>query len=67
MRGPGARYAGRRNPNRISSGVYAAVTNEVQRAGYVAAANYASAVLASPIEVFYVIVDLSIGISSSVS
>jgi hypothetical protein len=44
------------------SGLYAAVTNEVQRAGYVAAANYASAVLASPIEVFYAIVDLSIGI-----
>ena len=44
------------------SGPYAAVTNEVQRAGYVAAANYASSVLASPIEVFYAIVDLSIGI-----
>jgi hypothetical protein len=44
------------------SGLYAAATNEVQRAGYVAAANYASAVLASPIEVFYAIVDLSIGI-----
>ena len=44
------------------SGLYAAVTNEVQRAGYVAAANYASAVLASPTEVFYAIVDLSIGI-----
>ena len=44
------------------SSLYAAVTNEVQRAGYVAAANYASAVLASPIEVFYAIFDLSIGI-----
>ena len=44
------------------SGLYAGVTNEVQQAGYVAAANYASAVLASPIEVFYAIVDLSIGI-----
>jgi hypothetical protein len=44
------------------SGLYAAVPNEVQRAGYVAAANYASAVLASPTEVFYAIVDLSIGI-----
>ena len=44
------------------SGLYAAITNEVQRAGYVAAADYASAVLASPIEVFYAIVDLSIGI-----
>jgi hypothetical protein len=44
------------------SRLYAAATNEVQRAGYVAAANYASAVLASPIEVFYAIVDLSLGI-----
>ena len=44
------------------SGLYAAVTNEMQRAGYVAAANYASAVLASPTEVFYAIVDLSIGV-----
>jgi hypothetical protein len=44
------------------SSLYAAVPNEVQRAGYVAAANYASAVLASPAEVFYAIVDLSIGI-----
>ena len=44
------------------SGLYATVPNEVQRAGYVAAANYASAVLASPTEVFYAIVDLSIGI-----
>ena len=44
------------------SGLYAAVTNEVQQAAYVAAAHYASAVLASPTEVFYAIVDLSIGI-----
>lgn len=44
------------------SGFYAAATNEVQRAGYGAAANYASAVLASPVEVFYAIVDLSLGI-----
>jgi hypothetical protein len=44
------------------SGLYAAVPNEVQRAGCIAAANYASAVLASPTEVFYAIVDLSIGI-----
>ncbi len=44
------------------SGLYAAATNEVQRAGYVAAANYASAVLAAPTEVFYAIVDLSLGI-----
>jgi hypothetical protein len=34
----------------------------VQRAAYVAAANYASAVLAAPTEVFYAIVDLSLGI-----
>jgi hypothetical protein len=44
------------------SGLYTGVTNEIQQAGYVAAANYASAVLASPLEVFYAIVDLSIGI-----
>lgn len=44
------------------SGLYAAGTNEVQQASYVAAANYASAVLASPVEVFYAIVDLSLGI-----
>jgi hypothetical protein len=44
------------------SGLYAAALNEMQWAGYVAAANYASAVLASPAEVFYAIVDLSIGI-----
>jgi hypothetical protein len=34
----------------------------VQRAAYVAAANYASAVLASHTEVFYSIVDLSVAI-----
>ncbi len=44
------------------SGFHAAATNDVQRAGYVAAANYASAVLASRTEVFYSIVDLSLGI-----
>lgn len=44
------------------TGLYATATNEVQRAGCVAAANYASAVLASRIEVFYAIVDLSLGI-----
>lgn len=44
------------------SGLYAATTNEMQRAGYVAAATYASAVLASPVKVFYAIVDLSLGI-----
>ena len=44
------------------SGLHAAATNDVQRAAYVAAANYASAVLASRTEVFYSIVDLSVGI-----
>src|SRR6266850_6063073 len=44
------------------SGLHAAATNDVQRAGYVAAANYASAVLASRTEVFYSIVDFSVGI-----
>jgi hypothetical protein len=43
-------------------GLYAAATNDIQRAGYVAAANYPSAVLASRTEVFYSIVDLSTGI-----
>jgi len=41
---------------------HAATTNDVQRAAYVAAANYASAVLASRTEVFYSIVDLSLAI-----
>jgi hypothetical protein len=44
------------------SGLHGAATNDVQRAGYVAAANYASAVLASRTEVFYSIVDLSLAI-----
>jgi len=44
------------------SRLYSAATNDVQRAAYVAAANYASAVLASRTEVFYAIVDLSLGI-----
>ena len=44
------------------SGLNATATNDVQRAGYVAAANYASAVLASRTEVLYAIVDLSLGI-----
>jgi hypothetical protein len=44
------------------SGLHATATSDVQRAGYVAAANYASAVLASRTEVFYSIVDLSLGI-----
>ena len=46
----------------ILSDLHAAATNDVQRAAYVAAATYASAVLASPTEVFYAIVDLSLGI-----
>ena len=44
------------------SGLHAAATNDVQRAAYVAAANYAAAVLASRTEVFYAVVDLSLGI-----
>ena len=42
------------------SGLHTAVTTDVQRASYVAAADYASAVLASHTEVFYSIVDLSL-------
>ena len=44
------------------SGHYAAATNDAQRAAYVAAANYASAVLASRLEAVYAIVVLSFGI-----
>ncbi|HXM98317.1 MAG TPA: hypothetical protein VN982_07580 [Candidatus Dormibacteraeota bacterium] len=44
------------------SGLYSAAPNDAQRAGYIAAANYASAVLASHTEVFYSIVDLSLAI-----
>ena len=44
------------------SRLHAAATTDVQRAAYVAAANYASAVLASHTEVFYSIVDLSLAI-----
>src|SRR5712671_5716919 len=44
------------------SGLHTAATTDVQRASYVAAANYASAVLASYTEVFYSIVDLSVAI-----
>ncbi len=44
------------------SGLHAAATTEAQRAAYVAAANYASAVLTSHTEVFYSIVDLSVAI-----
>ena len=42
---------------------YEAAATDVQRATYVAAANYASAVLASRLLVVYAIVDLSFGIS----
>lgn len=41
---------------------YAASTDDVQRAGYVAAANYASAMLKSRLEIVYAIVTLSTGI-----
>ena len=41
---------------------YARSADDVQRASYVAAANYASAVLASPLEIVYAIVTLSFGI-----
>ena len=44
------------------SGWHSAATSEVQRAAYVAAANHAAAVLASPLMVYYAIVDLSLGI-----
>ena len=46
----------------ILYGNYCAATSDVQRAGYVVAANYGSAVLASRIEVVYAIVTLSFGI-----
>ncbi len=49
------------------AGLYATATNGVQRAGYVAAANYAAAVTASPVEVFYANVDLCWEFSSSAS
>ena len=41
---------------------YCAATSDVQRAGYLAAANYGSAVLTSPLEVVYAILTLSSGI-----
>jgi hypothetical protein len=44
------------------SGNYAAAANDIQRATYVGAANYASAVLASSLEGIYSIVTLSFGI-----
>src|ERR1700682_3831221 len=44
------------------SALHTAATTDVQRASYVAAADYASAVLGSHTEVFYSIVDLSLAI-----
>jgi hypothetical protein len=44
------------------SGNYTAATNDAQRVAYIAAANYASAVLASRLEAVYAIVVLSFGI-----
>jgi hypothetical protein len=41
---------------------YSKGTDAVQRMGYIAAANYASAVLMSPLEIVYAIVTLSFGI-----
>src|SRR5262249_38316433 len=41
------------------SALHSSATTDAQRAAYVAAATYASAVLSSRIEVFYAIVDLS--------
>jgi hypothetical protein len=41
---------------------YSQSADAAQRAGYLAAANYASAVLASPLEIVYAIVTLSFGI-----
>lgn len=46
----------------ILHGKYAAATDEARRAGYLAAADYGAAVLASPLEVVYAIVTLSLGI-----
>jgi hypothetical protein len=44
------------------SGRYAAATSDAQRAIYIAAASYASAVLASRLEIVYAILVLSLGI-----
>jgi hypothetical protein len=41
---------------------YALVTDEPRRMGYIGAANYASAILASPLEIVYAIVTLSFAI-----
>jgi hypothetical protein len=46
----------------ILYGNFSTATDEVQRAGYLAAANYASAILTSPLEIVYAIVTLSFGI-----
>ena len=43
-------------------GNYSAAKDDAHRAGYVAAANYASATLTSPLEIVYSIVTLSSGI-----
>jgi hypothetical protein len=43
-------------------GKYCTATSDVQRAGYLAAADYGSAMLTSPLEVVYAIVTLSFGI-----
>jgi hypothetical protein len=43
-------------------GNYSTATDDAHRAGYVAAANYASAMLTSPLEIVYAIVTLSSGI-----
>ena len=41
---------------------YSAATDDLQRAGYLAAASYGSAMLSSPLEIVYAIVTLSFGI-----
>jgi hypothetical protein len=41
---------------------YSIATDDVQRAGLLAAANYGSAMLTSPVEIVYAIVTLSFGI-----
>ena len=43
-------------------GKYLTATDDVQRAGFLAAANYGSAMLTSPVEIVYAIVTLSFGI-----
>lgn len=40
---------------------YSTATNDAQRAGYIAAADYASAMLTSPLEIVYAIMTLSVG------